>query len=174
MNKYVKSTVVLFSICLVVSVLLALVNFITAPVIEESKKAEIRKSLIVVLPDAEDFEEFTLTEEIPETVTSIYKDTAGTGYAITLATKSQYSEDYMLITVGIDSSLLIKNVVITAYSDSKSLPEAYPSTYIGKDATLAGADLVSGVTYSSRAFKEAIADAFTGLNIVLATAKEAA
>ncbi len=174
MNKYVKSTVVLFSICLVVSILLALVNFITAPVIENSKKAAIRESLIVVLPDAEDFEEISLTENVPETVTSIYKDTAGAGYAVTLATKSQYSEDYMLITVGIDSALLIKNIQITAYSDSKALPEAYPSTYIGKDATLAGTDLVSGVTYSSRAFKEAILDAFTALNIVSATAKEAA
>lgn len=173
MNKYAKSITVLFSICLVISVLLALVNFITAPVIEESKKKAIRESLITVLPDAGDFEELELTAEVPETVTAIYEDTAGTGYAITLSTRSQYSEDNMLITVGISVDRVIKNIKITNYTESKELPASYPASYIGKDSKLENVDLYSGVTYSSRAFKEAILDAFAGLDAVLETEKEA-
>ncbi len=174
MNKYAKSIAVLFSICLIVSVLLALINFITAPIIEESKNSAIRDSLITVLPDAENFEELTLNDNVPETVTAIYEDTAGTGYAITLSTKSQYSEDNMLITVGIGADRIIKNIKITSYSESKELPSSYPASYIGKDSKLENVDLYSGVTYSSRAFKEAILDAFKGLDLILESAKGAA
>ncbi len=73
MNKYIKSITVLFSICLVVSLLLALINFITAPVIEQSKLKAETASLSEVLPQATEFEKLELNETVPETVKPIYK-----------------------------------------------------------------------------------------------------
>ncbi len=168
MNKYLKSITVLFSICLIVSLVLAAINFITAPIIEESKRKAEFESLYVVLPNAEDFEELSLSDNNPETVTAIYKDTAGGGYAITLATRSQYSEDDMLITVGIGTDRVIKNIKITSYSESRDLPQSYITSFVGKDSvTGENADTYSGATYSSKAFLGALDDAFSALDSVL-------
>lgn len=164
MNKYLKSISVLFSICLVVALLLALTNYITAPIIEDAKLAAETKSLVEVLPEAEKFEKIEISATVPETVTAIYKDVSGKGYAIALATSSQYSSSDMLISLGIGSDGVIKGVKITSYSDSKPLGEDYPKSFVGKDASLTGVDIVAGVTYSSNAFKGAISDAFTALN----------
>ncbi len=174
MNKYVKSIFVLFSICLIISLLLATVNYITAPIIEEAKKKAEIESLSAVLEGAENFEKYELTDDIPKTVTGIYKETSGLGYAIALSTKSQYSEDNMLITVGIDSNRVIKGIKITNYTESKELPKSYTQSYVGKDSKLENIDTYAGVTYSSRAYKDAISDAFVGLDIVLENEKEAA
>ncbi len=164
MNKYLKSITVLFSICLVVSLLLALINFITAPIIEQTKLKAETQSLVEVLPEAEEFEKLELKSGVPETVNAIYKDTAGNGYAITLATSSQYSSSDMLISVGIGSDGIIKGIVITAYSESKEIGSDYPQKFVGKDSSLTGVDIVAGVTYSSQAFIGAIKDAFSGLS----------
>ena len=166
MNKYFKSITVLFSICLVVSLLLALINYITAPVIEQTKLKAETASLTEVLPDATEFEKIELNDSVPETVNAIYKDKNGAGYAITLATITQYSSSDMLISVGIDNDGIIKGVALTAYTESKDIGADYPGKFVGKDSSLEGIDIVAGVTYSSTAFKDAIKDAFTGLEAV--------
>ncbi len=164
MNKYFKSITVLFSICLVVSLLLALINFITTPIIEETKLKAETKSLVEVLPNSGDFEKLELSDNVPETVNAVYKDKNGTGYAVTLATSSQYSSSDMLISVGIGADGIIKGVKITAYTESKDIGKDYPQSFVGKDSSLTGIDIVAGVTYSSNAFKDAIKDAFLGLD----------
>ncbi len=169
MNSSIKSVVVLVAICFVVTALLAGVNFVTAPIIAEANEEAAKQSLFEVLPQAEDFTELSLPENAPKTVTGVYADTAGSGYAVTLDTSSQYSADNMLFTIGIDADGKIAGVTLTHYSESKDFGADYPSTYIGKDASLSGVDTVAGVTYSSAAFKEAVADAFAALT----AAKEA-
>ena len=164
MNKYFKSITVLFSICLVVSLLLALINFITTPIIEETKLKAETKSLVEVLPNSGDFEKLELSDNVPETVNAVYKDKNGAGYAVTLATSSQYSSSDMLISVGIGADGIIKGVKITAYTESKDIGKDYPQSFVGKDSSLTGIDIVAGVTYSSNAFKDAIKDAFLGLD----------
>lgn len=160
MKLNVKSVVVLTVICTVVSALLSVTNFFTAPVIEENKAATARASLRVVMPDAADFEEIALPEDAPETVLNLYKETSGLGYVAVLATTSQYSSGDMGITVAIGADGCISGITLTGYYESKDFGEDYPQTYIGADSTLNGVDTVSGVTYSSTAFKNAILDAF--------------
>ncbi len=169
MNSSIKSVIVLVVICFIVTALLAGVNFVTAPIIAEANESAAKQSLFEVLPQAEDFIALSLPENTPVTVTGIYADTAKSGYAITIDTSSQYSADNMLFTIGIDTNGRIIGVTLTHYSESKDFGADYPSTYIGADATLSGVDTVAGVTYSSAAFKEAVADAF----IALEAAKEA-
>lgn len=163
MNDSVKSTIVLTAICLVVTALLAAVNHVTAPLIEQAAASAAQESLKQVLPEAQSFEQLEKSADAPESVLEIYKDTAGAGYAITLSTTSQYSEAPMRITVGIGADGKITNAVLTNYSETKDFGADYPSTYIGQDSALSGVDLVAGVTYSSTAFKNAISDAYTAL-----------
>lgn len=94
-GDYVKSIVVLTCICLVTALLLAAVNYVTAPVIEKNQSLAANQSLFEVLPDAQDFETIEIPEGSPETVTGVYRDTAGTGYAVTLKTSTQYSSSDM-------------------------------------------------------------------------------
>lgn len=172
-NPYTKSIVVLFSICLVVAVLLALINSVTAPMIEESKLKAETQSLTEVLPNAKEFEKIELSDQVPDTVTGIYRDIESGDYAVTLATSTNYSNTDMLISVGIGADGVIKGIKLMAYSESKDFGSDYPQRFVGKDSALEGIDTVAGVTYSSGAFINAVKDAFTGLSTVGAQVKEA-
>ena len=58
MKENIKSVVVLTAICLVVAVLLAYTNSITAPIIEANKAAAASGSLLEVMPEAAEEENF--------------------------------------------------------------------------------------------------------------------
>lgn len=162
MKENIKSVVVLTAICLVVAVLLAYTNSITAPIIAENKAASANESLLVVMPEAGNFEEITF-ENTPATVKNIYKETNGLGYVMILGTTSQFSSDEMAITVGFGADGKICGVTLTGYYESKDFGADYPSTYVGQDSALGDVTLVAGCTYSSTAFRDAITDAFTVL-----------
>ena len=159
MNKNIKSVIVLSAICLVVTALLATVNYITAPVIEKNALLKEQESLRIVLPEAEEFEEISLSEK-PETVTGIYREINDKGYVITLETVSSYSQNPMTFTLGITLDGKISGVEITNYSETKNFGD-YPEGFVGKDSALEGVDVAAGVTYSSEAFKGAVKDAFS-------------
>lgn len=165
MKNNIKCVVVLSVICLVVAAVLATCNFITAPVIERNAMLAAQESLRVVLPGSEEFEEIENIENMPETVTGIYKEINGKGYAVTVETTSSYSQNPMTFTVGIDSEKKIAGIKITNYSETKDFGE-YPDTFIGKDSSLEGVDITAGVTYSSEAFKSAVKDVFAALEEV--------
>jgi Na+-translocating ferredoxin:NAD+ oxidoreductase RnfG subunit len=58
--------VVLGTICLVVSLLLSVVNSITAPIIQKRQNAAANEALLVVLPDATTFDEITIDGSYPQ------------------------------------------------------------------------------------------------------------
>ena len=163
MKIYIKSVIVLGSICLAVAVLLAAINYVTAPVISENAARAVQESLGAVLAGAESFEEMELPEGAPDTVKAVYCDKGGKGYAVALSATSQYSGSPMTFTLGIGTDGKITGIKITNYAETKDFGASYPETYIGADSALTDIDLVSGVTYSSTAFKEAVADAFEAL-----------
>ncbi len=165
MKNNIKSIIVLPVICLIVAALLATVNYITAPVIEKNAILAAQESLRVVLPDSGEFKEETLSENAPATVTGLYTEVDGKGYAVTVETSSSYSKAPMTFTVGINAEGAITGIEITNYSETKDFGK-YPESYIGKDSSLEGVDLFAGVTYSSKAFKDAVADAFAALSEV--------
>ena len=175
MKENIKSVVVLTAICLVVAVLLAYTNSITAPIIEANKAAKASGSLLEVMPEAAGFENITDTlGELPATVKEVHKETSGLGHVMILGTTTQFSSDEMGITVAIGADGKISNVLLTGYYESKDFGADYPATYIGQDSALGGVDTVAGTTFSSAAFKNAIADAFAVLvnnNLVAAGEK---
>lgn len=163
MNDSVKSVIALVVICLVVTLALSAVNYVTAPIIAENSANAVQGSFAEALPGADGFDELEPAADAPETVKGIYQEKNGLGYVVILETTSQYSESPMGITVGIGTDGVIKNVVLTNYAETKNFGDEYPASYIGQDSALAGVELVSGVTYSSTAFRNAITDAYTAL-----------
>lgn len=169
LKKNMKPTLVLGIICIIVAALLAAVNLLTEPEIERRRLEEITKSLTDVMPNGKfGTEPDALREDAPETVKAVYTDQNGGGYVFVLETKTDYtSGENMGITVAISTDGKIIDVKLTSYTESKDFgKEKYPDSYVGLDADgVASAPLVSGVTYSSSAFKSAIYDALKYIGV---------
>ena len=72
MNKSMKSVIVLTIICIVVGALLAVTNYVTAPIITEANRKKALESCFVVMKEATDFEEVNIEElEVPSTITNM-------------------------------------------------------------------------------------------------------
>ena len=152
---------VLTVICVIVAALLGAVNLLTRDKIAENALRKEQASLIEVMPDASTFEEIEKPQDAPATVKTVYRETKGLGYVfIMVAEKTDYSSGDMTISVGISDGKIVGSK-ITSYSESKDLGKTtYPEKYVGKtDADYEKVELVSGVTFSSTAFRNAIGDA---------------
>ena len=152
-----KSIIVLTAICLVVTLALSGINFITAPIIEKNAGAAADKAYIEVLPEAKEFENVQGT--FPETVLEMKKDLGGSGFAFKLQASSSYSQSPLQIILGINNEGKITKLVITNYAETKGSADDFTPLYDGKDATLSDV-VVSGCTFTSSAISAAVADAF--------------
>ena len=168
LSPNVKSVIVLTVICLIVTALLAVTNHITEPIIKDTRAHRVAESLAKVLPNSGDYNVVAVDKDkLPSSVQDVYYFPKDGSYAVVLATTSAYSNGDMGITVGIDSKVNIAGVALTSYMESKDFGQmTYPQQYVGKNAAEAAkVDTVSGVTYSSKAFRKAIADAFTAVEL---------
>lgn len=165
MKSYIKSVVALTAICAVVAILLAVTNFVTAPIIEENASAAANEALKIVLPEGEDFTQVDLTKyELPATVTEVYTE-AGGGCVVKLVTAG-YGSD-MVLMCGINANGEIAGA--TCLSSNETL--GYEKTY-GENVknatidTIDGIDTVSGATMTTGAYKNALKDALNTAIIV--------
>jgi len=118
-----------------------------------------------VFPEGAAPEALELPAGAPETVKEMYKDSASGVVAVVLETYSMYSSDMMVFVVGISPEGAVTGIEIINYADSKSLGD-YPESFVGKNESLEGVDILAGVTYSSTAFRNAVRDAFTAFKEV--------
>lgn len=171
-KEFSKSVLALVAIVLVAVLLLTGLNFITAPLIAENGSAAAFAPLYAVMPDAAGFDQLydaadpdsSALANVPASVQSIYGETGGMGYVLRLSTSEGYTKQPIEFTLAIDAEGKISGVELTAYPETKDMgKETYPQTYLGQDSTLANVSLVAGVTYSSTAFKNAVADGFAAL-----------
>ena len=156
-KDYLKSIIVLVSICLVVGLLLSAVNGVTAPIIEKQAASAADAAYLEVLPNATTFE--NVTGEFPETVLEMKKDQGGTGFAFKLQSSSSYSQSPLQMILGIDNEGNTTKLVITNYAETKGTAADFTPLYEGKDATLADT-MVAGCTFTGTAIKNAVSDAF--------------
>ena len=116
MKKSIRSIIVLVSICAVVSILMALTNSVTAPIIAENDAKNANAALLQVLPDGGSFETVDMSAyTLPSTVTAVYR--ASNGGCVVQLTTSGYSSG-MVIMCGI-------NPDGTVYLNGTELPEPY-------------------------------------------------
>ena len=177
MKDIIKPIVVLASICLVVTALLAYVNMVTAPIIKEAQDKEASQARSEVLKEAKSFEQLNI-DKLPDGVTEVYKGSDNSGYVFMLTTKV-YGGDIKLI-CGIKPDGSIEAVKTLLHGETKGIgskvmdnESGYHDNYIGKTKdTYSDVDNVSGATISSKAYKKAMEAAFEAFEIVTGGAKQ--
>ena len=175
-KNIVKPILVLSSICLAVALLLAVVNYVTSPIIAEATAEAEKKARSEALPGATEFTEVAVSDypALPETVSGIWRDAGGSGYVF-LVKSAGYGGKSSPITllVGITTDGRIAGVSVTDVSgesagigDKVKKQSSFSEQFVGMDASLEGYAVISGATYSSNGVKNGIADAFTAFSIV--------
>ena len=164
-KKDLKPVLVLGAICLVVALLLAGVNMLTADKIRTDKETDIQDSLVKVMPGGV----FKLADEGAyvldgTTVTAVYENTNEEGgWVVTLSSAKGYTGNAILLTIGIDAEGRVTGATITDNPESKGvdMTNAFFESFGGKNPEeVFNAELVAGVTYSSTAVRNAALDAF--------------
>ena len=174
MSNNRKDTLIVLGTLIISILFLSLLNLITGPFIEKNNSKAELEPLYEVMADADGFEKMEL-DNLPSTVTEVYKETSGKGYVIKLSTNKGFTGKDITFRVAISQDGKITGIALDDYPETKDFGADYPSTYIGSDSTLSTVEIVAGVTYSSTAFKNAVADAFTALDsngLVKAAEKE--
>ena len=136
------------------------VNNLTAPIVEARAQAALGDA--VVLYDSADpaASELAVTAD---TVKSIYRDDVKQIFTIDLSTSEGYSHGPIDLKLTVDFEGKIAGLELVQNSDDKDLGEAFLPSFAGQDSALAGVELVAGVTFSSSAIRNAVADGMNAL-----------
>lgn len=159
MKKNIMPTLVLGSICIIVALMLSLINSVTAPIIEEAQNAAANEALLVVLPGGKDFEEITLDDTYPASITKGYKADGGFVFQASVTGKSSG----LIILIGIDTEGKVVGTEVIADQETDSYDANVFPAVQGTDGAYKGMDLdnftpylVSGATLTSKAYSEAV------------------
>ncbi len=165
MKAYIKSLVALTVICAVMATLLAVTNYITAPVIEENEKAATNAALLEVLPDGKDFALVDLSAyELPATVTEAYTEANG-GCVVKL--NATGLNPGMIIMCGINKDGEITGAVCLSSAETYGAEKTYGDTAKGFTAdSIDGLDVVAGSTKTTQGYKDALRDALNTAIII--------
>lgn len=160
MKKAVLNTLILVCICGVMSLLLAVTNLITDPIIKANQDKAALESLKVVMPDGE-FDsnaQIDLKDKgLPEYVTAAYQEKNG-GYVIQVKTAG-YGSD-LVIMCGVNAEGVVTGAVCLSSSETLGHEKTYGENFIGKNGeSVEDVKIVSGATLTTSAYKTAIADA---------------
>lgn len=168
-KKNIMPVLVLVVICIAVAAALAVVNMITAPIINDRNNAAIQESLGKAMPGGEFNSEPDALRGEPETISKIYTEKNGKGWVVVLLTNKGYESKNIGFTVGIDRAGKITGLVITENNDSIVPPMLKPGGNYGDAYVGAGSDdiykLETGATvsFTEGAIKNAINDAMVYL-----------
>ncbi len=164
-KQNIMPVAVLTVICLVVALLLAGVNFLTAPIIKEREEQKKFDSLRDALDGT--FEDFEIPEGAPETVKAMYKvseDGGLKGYVVLVEVKGYAGPISM--TVGVLGDGTVNKVIVTRSDEThgKAGMADYPDQFadVSKDK-VADVELFAGATISSTAIKGGVIDAVSAV-----------
>ena len=168
MKDYIKPTLVLAVICLVITAALAVTNNVTLPIIDENNRKIAEESRAMVLSEADAFEE--VTGNFPENTVDAYKASNGAGYAITVTAKG-YDSSPLKVMVGIKADGTIERVNVLENSETPGLgtkvsEDAFTGQFAGMDSSMNGLQMIAGATKSSNAMKKAVETAYVVYDMV--------
>lgn len=166
MIKNIKNISVLVSICVVITVLLAATNAITAPIIEKNQNESANAALLEVMPNGSGFEKVDISGySLPSTVTEVHKETSGVGYVVKLVTAG-YGPN-MVIMCGVSSDGIVTGAVCLSSNETLSKEKTYGENFANKDAAAVDAvDTLAGATKTTAAYKNAVKDALNTVVIL--------
>ena len=159
MKNSIKNLSVFVCICTVMTLLLALTNSVTEPVIIENQNASANKALLEVMPEGSGFETVALGDyTLPATVTEVYRESSGLGYVVKLVTAG-YGTD-MVIMCGVDRAGVVTGAVCLSSNETLSKEKTYGENFLNKDAAgVDSVDTIGGATKTTAAYKNAVKDA---------------
>ena len=165
MKKSIQSTLVLVCICAAVSLMLAVTNAITAPIIEKNQSAAANETLLVVLPDGRDFVSVDLSAyTLPATVTEAWTE-AGGGYVITLNTTGYTSG--LVIMCGIRADGTVSGATCLSSGETLGYEKTFGESFKDLNAEgVAAVDTVAGATRTTGAYRAAVQDALNAAIIL--------
>ncbi|MBQ9510910.1 MAG: FMN-binding protein [Clostridia bacterium] len=173
MKNSVKSVVVLFAICLVISAVLAAVNFITEPVIEESDRQAAQAALKIVMPYADEFNEIDISQfgfdkAVTNVITNIYAaNSSGKNIGFVFRMSVTGYSTGLVIMCGIDDMGSVTGTKYLAGGETLGYEKTYGEVFLGR-TSVEGVDTITGATLTTRAYKNAIATALEAFSKISA------
>lgn len=160
MKGYIKSTAILFCICALVAVMMALTNFLTAPIIAANEDAAANEALLVVMPNGTGFEKVDIADyELPASVAEAYREASG-GVVVKLVTTG-YAQG-LTIMCGVNADGTVSGAVCLSSGETLGYEKTFGDNFAGKDsAGVDGVDTISGATRTTAAYKQAVKDALS-------------
>lgn len=174
MMKHLKSILTLFAICAIVSVALATVNGITAPIILDRQNQAAAGALLEVMPEGGTFEKVDIsTYELPASVKEAHKASNG-GFVIQIEWAGFNPGNVTMVGVSADGKVTGTKTITVKDSggNGKDSATEIPNMdanghYVGADmTTIDGVDTVGGVTISTKAYRAAVKDALAAATIL--------
>lgn len=168
-NEYAKPVVVLVVICIVTSLLLALTNQLTAPVIEANERKVAQAAYYEVMPAATNFVQVEGIDNAD--VLDVQKDEGGAG--IVMKVQGQGFGGKVPCVVAFDMEGTIVGVKFLENSETKGYGSrlyedtSFAAQFAGMPAenfTISDIDALSGATISSKAAVEALNTAIDTYN----------
>jgi electron transport complex protein RnfG len=152
MKKIISLTLFLALTSALAGAVLAGVNSITSPIIEEQKIAAVKASLQEIFPGASDFKEVASFTDESGLVDNVYEAT-GKGYALKVSVQGY--KDVITFIVGFDLSDKIVGFKVTSVNDTPGIgtkvgEAAFASSIVGKGIS-DKLDTIAGATISSSA-----------------------
>ena len=165
MKRAVQSIIVLTAICLLTTVILATINYITSPIIEAAEKEAEIEALKIVLPSGKDFEELSVEGDLPDSINKIYKETSGDGYVFRMTVKG-YSKG-LTVLCGVSTEGRVTGAVCLSSSETLGHEKDYGESFIDLDASsVPSVDTVSGATMTTKAYRSAVSDALSAFETI--------
>ena len=175
---FVQPILVLTLICLVCAALLAYLNFVTKPVIDETDAFEAEKSRKEVLKDADGFQ--LIDVDLPDTfddgtvnfVTEVYEATNGAGYVFMVTGDGYGGKGTMnlAVSLSLDGAIIRTKTISheeTPGMGSKTADEEFRNRFEGKTAeTVDEADAITGATISSGHYFNSIGSVFAAYDYI--------
>ena len=165
MKRHIKSVVSLTAVCAVIAILLALTNFITAPIIKQQEADAVNSTLSIVLPNGKGFKLMDISKlTLPESVSEVYTEDNG-GYVFKVTT-SGYSSG-MVILCGISAEGKVMGATCIASSETLGVEANYGDTLVDATAdTIGSVDTVAGATKTTAGYRNAVKDALNAFIII--------
>lgn len=165
MKNHIKTVISLTAICAVVSLLLALTNAITAPVIKEQENAAVNETLAEVLPNGEEFKAIDISSyTLPETVAEAYSEKNG-GYVFKMITAG-YGSNFIIM-CGINSDGKVTGATTISSTETLGVEATYGEGLVDATAeTIESVETVAGATKTTAAYKGAVKDALNAAVIL--------
>lgn len=166
MKKNIGNLSVFVCICTVITLLLAITNHLTAPIILENQNASANQALLEVMPDGDGFDSVNLGDyTLPSTVSEVYKETSGLGYVVKLVT-SGYGPG-MTIMCGVSADGVVTGAVCISSNETLGKEKTYGENFTNKDSDgVESVDIIGGATKTTAAYKNAVKDALNAVIIL--------